>query len=62
MFKKKKLYKIVYRLLGEHNTIIEAKDEFEAIEKFNEKRGKEPHTIVSFEEYKFEECKGGING
>lgn len=52
MFKKKKLYKIVYRMLVEHSTIIEAKDEFQAIKKFNKKMVGLIHEIVSFEEYK----------
>jgi hypothetical protein len=52
MFKKKKLYKIVYRILAEHSAIIEAKDEFQAIRKFNRKMDGIVHEIVSFEEYR----------
>lgn len=53
MFKKKKLYKIVYKLLATYTTIISAKDEHQAIEKFHKmtKHGIDP-TILSFEEYK----------
>ena len=53
MFKKKKLYKIVYKLLATYTTIISAKDEHQAIEKFYKmtKYGIDP-TILSFEEYK----------
>ena len=52
MFKKKKLYKIVYRMLAEHSIIIEAKDEFQAIRKFNRQMNGIVHEIVSFKEYK----------
>ena len=53
MFKKKKLYKITYELLSTYTTIIEAKDEFQAIKKFKKETryGIRP-TIISFEEYK----------
>lgn len=53
MFKKKKLYKIVYELYARYTTIIEAKDEYQALKKFKRKvknSGIRP-TIISFEEY-----------
>ena len=52
MFKKKKLYKIVYRMLSEYTDIIEAEDEFQALKKFHKKMGSILYSIVSFEEYK----------
>lgn len=54
MFKKKKLYKIVYELFCTYTTIIEAKDEFQAIKKFKKEvanSGVRP-SIISFEELK----------
>lgn len=53
MFRKKKLYKIVYELYARYTTIIEAKDEYQAIKKFKKevKTSIRP-TIISFEEYK----------
>lgn len=51
MFKKKKLYKIVYRMLAEYTIIIEAKDEIQAIKKFNKKMASLLYEIVSFKEY-----------
>lgn len=54
MFRKKKLYKIVYELFARYTTIIEAKDEYQAIKKFKKEvrnKGVTP-TIISFEEYK----------
>ncbi len=53
MFKKKKLYKIVYRVLNTYTTIIEAKDEFQEIRKFHRmtRDGYTP-SIISFEEIK----------
>lgn len=53
MFKKKKLYKIVYEKLATYTTIISAKNEHQAIKKFHKmtKYGFTP-TILSFEEYK----------
>lgn len=54
MFKKKKLYKIVYQLFATYTTIIEAKDGYQAIKKFKREvknKGVTP-TIISFEEYK----------
>ena len=52
MFKKKKLYKIVYTMLCEYTVIIEAKDEFQAMRKFSRKMGDMMYSIISFEEYK----------
>lgn len=52
MIKKKKLYKIVYKMCCEYSKIIEAKDEFQAIRKFNKQMGSILYQIVSFEEYK----------
>lgn len=55
MFKKKKLYKIVYRLYTTYITIVEAKDEYQALRKFKKEvrySGITP-TIISFEEYEF---------
>ena len=52
MFKKKKLYRIVYRLHAEYSIIIEAKDEIQAIKKFNRKLGSLLYEIISFKEYK----------
>lgn len=54
MFKQKKLYKIVYELLARYTTIVEAKDEYQALKKFKKETkntGIIP-TIISFEEYK----------
>lgn len=56
MFKKKKLYKIVYQLYATHTMFIEAKDEFKALKKFEKditKKYSIQPTIISFEEYKF---------
>ena len=54
MFRKKKLYKIVYELYARYTTIIEAKDEYQAIKKFKKevKNASIRPTIISFEEYK----------
>lgn len=51
-FKKKKLYKIVYRQLNTYTTIIEARDECQALKKFRRmtQYGITP-SIISFEEY-----------
>ena len=52
-FERKKMYKIVYRQLAEYTTIIEARNEFQAIRKFHrmhEYSGITP-SIVSFERY-----------
>lgn len=52
MYKKKKLYRIKYQLIATHTTIIEAKDEFQALKKFKREvkyAGVRP-TIISFEE------------
>lgn len=55
MFKKKKLYKIVFKMLGEYSAIIEAKDKFQAIRKFNRKMGDNMlYDIISLEEYKLD--------
>lgn len=55
MFKKKKLYKIVYQLLNTYTTIIEAKDECQAIKKLRKmnRYGYQPK-IISIEEYKLD--------
>ena len=53
MFKKKKLYKITYELYARYTTIVEAKDEYQALKKFKKELkycGIRP-TIISFEEY-----------
>ena len=52
MFKKKKLYRIKYQLFATYVTIIEAKDEFQALKRFKrevKKTGITP-AIISFEE------------
>lgn len=52
MFKKKKLYRIKYQLMAIYTTIIEAKNEFQALKKFKREvknSGVRP-TILSFEE------------
>ena len=53
MKKKKKLYKIVYQLLNTYTTIIEAKDEYQALKKFKKEveYSSAIPTIISFEEY-----------
>ena len=53
MFKKKKIYKIVYTKLETYTIFISAKDEHHAIKKFYKmtKNGIKP-SILSFEEYK----------
>lgn len=54
MFKKKKLYKVVYRLYTPYTTIVAAKDEVKALKKFKKEvpnNGIRP-TIISFEEYR----------
>lgn len=55
MRRKKKFYKIVYKQLNTYMTIIEAKDEFEALRKFKKETiyGYHP-CIISFEEYKID--------
>ena len=53
MFKKKKLYKIVYEMCHKYTAIIVAKDEIQAIRKFARKmNGIISYSIISFEEYK----------
>lgn len=54
MFRQKKLYKIVYELFARYTTIIEAKDEYQALKKFKKevKYYGARATIISFEEYK----------
>lgn len=54
--KRKKMYKIVYQQLNTYTTIIEARDEFQALKKFRRmtQYGITP-SIISFEEYKLEE-------
>lgn len=54
MFKKKKLYKIVYEMVYKYNIIVEAKNEFQAIRKFKKEMGNRLYSIISFEEYKVE--------
>lgn len=54
MFKKRKLYEIVYKRLCEYSMIIEAKDEYQAIRKFNRMMCDNLYTIISFKEYKIE--------
>ena len=59
MFKRKKLYRIVYELLTRYTTIIEAKDEYQAIKKFKKEvkdAGIRP-TIISFEEIQVNHIK-----
>ena len=54
MFRQKKLYRIVYELCARYTTIVEAKDEYQALKKFKREVGGvgiRP-TIISFEEYK----------
>ena len=54
MFKKKKLYKITYRVLNTYTTIISAKDEYQAINKLHRMIRRTytyPATIISFEEF-----------
>ena len=54
MFRRKKLYRIVYELGAIYTTIVEAKDECQALKKFKREvrdSGIRP-TIISFEEYK----------
>lgn len=54
MFRRKKLYRIVYELCARYTTIVEAKDEYQALKKFKREvrdAGIRP-TIISFEEYK----------
>ena len=52
-FKKKKLYEIVYKLYTTNTMLIEAKDEFQALKKFDKKiiakYGIFP-TVISLEE------------
>ena len=52
MFKKKKLYLIKYSMLLTYSTIIAAKDEIQAVRKFNRKHSSTLHKIISIEEYK----------
>ena len=54
LFKKKKLYKITYRIIATHSTIIEAVDEYQALRKF---RRKQIGDVCSIEEYKVGELK-----
>ena len=49
MFKKKKLYEVVYELYATYTTIIEAKDEYQALKKFKKDYGIRP-SILSFKE------------
>ena len=56
LFKKKKLYKIQYRFINCHTTIIEAKDEHQALKKFRRLHSMaEDYDIYSIEEYKLGE-------
>lgn len=52
MFKKKKLYKVTFRLLSTHTTIVDAKDECQAVSKVH-RRNKTGVLceIISVEEY-----------
>jgi hypothetical protein len=52
IFKRKRLFKIVYEKIGRYTTIIEARDEYHALRKFHRKMeyGIEP-SIISIEEY-----------
>lgn len=52
LFGRKKLYKVVYEKIETYSTIIEAKNEFQAIRKFHRmmKFGITP-SIISIEEY-----------
>lgn len=52
MFKKKKLYKIVYEMFHKYTEIVVAKDEIQAIRKFARKMNGITYSIISFEEYK----------
>lgn len=56
MFQNKKLYKITYQLMATYTTIIEAKNEGQALKKFKKEvkwSGVRP-SIISFEEYRVE--------
>lgn len=56
LFKQKKLYKIQYRFIKNHTTIIEAKDEHQALKKFRRLYSMaEDYDIYSIEEYKLGE-------
>lgn len=56
LFKQKKLYKIQYRFVNYHTTIIEAKDEHQAIKKFRRLYPMAKDCdIYSIEEYKLGE-------
>ena len=51
MFKKKKLYEVVYELYATYTTIIEAKDEYQALRKFKKEVGYGVRpSILSFKE------------
>lgn len=53
LFGKKRMYKIVYTRLNTYTTIIEARNEFQAIKKFHRMTRDSGITpsIISFEEY-----------
>jgi hypothetical protein len=52
LFKQKKLYKIQYRFINYHTTIVEAKDEHQALKKFRRLHSMtENYDIYSIEEY-----------
>lgn len=54
MFRKKKLYKITYRLMGivkPYTMFIDAKDEGHALRKFRRTMGWDRYDMLGFEEY-----------
>lgn len=53
MFRKKKLYKIVYQKVATYTVIIDARDECHAIKQFRNMMDDTLYSIVSFEEYEF---------
>lgn len=53
MFRKKKLYKIVYQKMATYTVIVDARDEYHAIKQFRNMMGDDLYSIISFEEYEF---------
>lgn len=53
-FGRKRMYKVVYRMLNTYTTIVEARNEFQAIRKFHKMTRDSGITpsIISFEEYR----------
>lgn len=62
MFRKEKLYEIVWKSLVIYTTLVAAKNEVQAIKKFYREHAILVPSIISFKEYKIETQNETLNG